>query len=74
MSDHVFVVSEWLPKENCGSRLFGKPELWPHIFIVYAGSLDDKTDYMPQRNIWLQDAQSWTCINHDLESFEKNPK
>ena len=32
---------------TCGSTLFGRPEIWPHIRIVGASSLDDKTLFTP---------------------------
>jgi hypothetical protein len=67
-----------LPKQHgfcsdCGSTLFGKPQVWPNLLIVYAGSLDDTSTYPPQTNLWLQDAPEWACIDTNLAAFDKNP-
>jgi len=37
MSGHVFVVSEWLPKENC------EEELWKHCKKIMALTLENET-------------------------------
>ncbi len=58
---------------ECGSTLFGKLDLWPHIWVVCAGTLDSPEAYHPEVNLWLEDAQPWTCINEDLPGFAKNP-
>jgi len=58
---------------NCGTNLFGKPDLWPHILIVYAGALDNPTVYKPAINIWLEDAPAWACVDTNLPKFNKNP-
>ena len=58
---------------RCGSNLFGKPQHWPHILVVYIGALDKPNDFKPEVNIWMQDALTWSCIDKNLENFEKNP-
>lgn len=58
---------------ECGSTLFGKPQHWSHLLIVYAGSLDNSSEILPKKNLWLQDAPSWSCVNHKLESYDQNP-
>jgi len=58
---------------ECGSTLFGKPEHWPNLIIVYAGSLLDASNYKPQANLWVQDAPSWAYIDNSLDTFQKNP-
>jgi len=37
MSGHVFVVSEWLPKENC------EEELWKHFKSLLATTLENES-------------------------------
>ena len=59
--------------DKCGTNLFGKPSFWPHILVVYAGSLNDPVNYKPEVNLWLQDAPLWACIDNKLEMFDKNP-
>lgn len=58
---------------ECGSTLFGKPQLWPHIMIVYSGSLLDSSQYEPKINLWVQDAPRWACLNKLLETYDGNP-
>jgi hypothetical protein len=75
---HQSIGDSNLPKKHgfcpeCGSSLFGKPQHWPHLLIVYAGSLVDSSVFTPQTNLWLCDAPSWACIDHTLQSFDKNP-
>lgn len=58
---------------SCGSNLFAKPNCWPHVLVVYAGSLDRPEQYHPAINLWLREAAAWAVIDHELRSFEKNP-
>ena len=58
---------------ECGTILFGKPTFWPQILAIYAGSLDIPSEYNPEINLWVQDAQSWDHVNDELKIFEKNP-
>ncbi|MCP4473184.1 MAG: hypothetical protein GY821_01130 [Gammaproteobacteria bacterium] len=47
--------------------------MWPHLWVVYAGSLDTPAEYRPEINLWLEEAQPWSCINEDLPGFARNP-
>jgi len=58
---------------NCGSHLFGKPNLWPRILSIYASSLDHPKLYKPEMNIWLAEAPAWACVDQSLKNFDKNP-
>src|SRR5882724_5624548 len=40
----------------CGTRLFGFPELVPHLMAINALSLDDTSAYRPQANIYTKSA------------------
>ena len=67
-----------LPKQHgfcieCGSTLFGKPQHWPNVLIVYAGSLLDSSTYAPETNLWVQDAPKWSCIDDSLKAYSGNP-
>lgn len=57
----------------CGSVLFGLPLIWPHIMVIYAGSLEDPKIFQPEVNLWLSEAQPWACIQRSLVCFDKNP-
>lgn len=72
------IGSSGLPKQHgfcaeCGSTLFGMPEHWPHLIIVYAGSLFDSSSYIPQTNLWIKEAPKWSCIDKSLKTFVGNP-
>lgn len=58
---------------ECGSNLFGKPDHWPHILVVYLGALHHSNDFKPEVNIWMSDALSWSSIDSSLRNFDKNP-
>ncbi len=58
---------------QCGTNLFGKPTLWPDIIVVYAGSLNNPSDYQPEVIVWTQEKPSWACINKELTTFDQNP-
>ncbi len=58
---------------KCGSTLFGKPGVLPHIITVSASSLDDPSEYKPEMSVWVEDAQSWCLSNSELKKFDQNP-
>jgi len=58
---------------NCGSTLFGRPEVWPHIRTVSASSLDNPELFHPEMDAWLEDAQPWVELKSDTVKFEQNP-
>lgn len=57
----------------CGSTLFGRPEVWPHIITVSASSLDDISNFKPSMHVWVEEAQPWIILDHNIPTFEKNP-
>ena len=58
---------------ECGTIMFGKPELWAHIVVVYVGSLNNPAEFSPEINNWTYDMQTWDCVNDKLTSYNKNP-
>jgi len=59
---------------HCGSTVFGRPEVWPHIHTVSASSLDTIKDFSPEMHVWTEDAQSWILFHPDTPQFLNNPK
>jgi len=55
---------------ECGSPLFSSTE---NIFAITAASLDDPSGLQPSIAIWLDSAQPWAPIPHNIERFSKNP-
>ena len=58
---------------QCGSSLFGRPDLWPDIRIVSASSLDDPAQFKPEFTVWTEEAQPWDCVNPKVQQFLRNP-
>lgn len=56
---------------TCGSTLFGRPEIWPHIRIVGASSLDDKTLFTPDMYVWTEEAPKWTLFDPNIPKFDR---
>jgi hypothetical protein len=59
--------------DNCGSTLFGRPEIWPHIRTVSATTLDKPEAFLPSMHVWTENAQSWMNLNSDVPQFPGNP-
>lgn len=51
---------------DCGSSLYGLPEVAPDLVTVRAGSLDDPTIFRPTRDIFATQAQPWDHMDPDL--------
>lgn len=51
---------------DCGSPLFLKNGMHPRTWVLYAGSLDDPSQYKPSRNIYTESAQPWDLMDPDL--------
>lgn len=58
---------------HCGSTLFGRPEVWPHIRTVSASSLDEYKNFKPSMHVWVEEAQPWITLDHNIPVFLKNP-
>jgi len=58
---------------NCGSQVFGIPEMMPGVLGVRAGSLDNPSLYQPTVDIYTASAQSWDCMNPNLPKFPQLP-
>ena len=51
---------------DCGSSLFGLPEIRPDLVTIRAGSLDDPSVFRPTRNIFTSQAQPWDYMDPSL--------
>ena len=47
---------------DCGSLLFGTPESDPGLVTIYAGSLDDPTDFNPREALFVAHRPSWAKL------------
>jgi hypothetical protein len=57
---------------DCGSLLFGTPEVAPEIVTVYVGSLDDPSVFNPAFAQFTRDRPAWDQ-RRDLLEFETTP-
>jgi hypothetical protein len=55
---------------DCGSPLFAGNR---NVFVIAVGSLDEPAAVRPTIAIWLESAQPWAPVLHDVERFAKNP-
>ena len=58
---------------NCGSQLFGKPEAFPGMLAIRAGSLDDPSQYKPQVDIFTSRAPVRDCMDPSRAKFAEMP-
>ncbi|MCH7295162.1 GFA family protein [Acinetobacter higginsii] len=56
---------------NCGSQMFGLPELVPEMISIRAGTLDDPNLYQPQAECFVSHANEWDLLNPNISHFEK---
>ena len=51
---------------DCGSALYGLPEIRPDLVTIRAGSLDDPSVFRPTRDIFTTQAQPWDPMDPSL--------
>jgi hypothetical protein len=57
----------------CGTSLFSRAEVRPHLIGVRVGALDNPEVARPEVTIWTSQAPSWACIATDIPSVEGQP-
>jgi hypothetical protein len=58
---------------NCGSLLFGTPEVSPDAVTIYVGSLDDPAVFKPAYVLFTRDRQPWDMTSGALPEFKTVP-
>ena len=58
---------------NCGSNLFILADLVPDLQGIWATSLDDPNQFLPQVHVWTGSAPWWNKIDDDLKMIVKAP-
>lgn len=58
---------------NCGSQIFGKPEMMPDFIAVRAGTLDDTSMYKPTLDLYTSHATAWDAMDDSLPKFTEMP-
>ncbi len=57
----------------CGTPLFSKAEVRPHLVFVRAGALDDSGLLAPQMTIWTAAAPHWAVFDPALPQYPGQP-
>jgi len=57
---------------DCGSPLYTLPPLHPDVVFIKAGSLDDPSVVVPNRQAWMRSRVEWAEIADGLTSYETN--
>jgi hypothetical protein len=55
---------------ECGSLLFGTPEAAPQMVTIYAGSLDDPTQFQPKEALFTSQRPEWARLAAQLVEHE----
>jgi hypothetical protein len=50
----------------CGTQMFSRAEVRPHLVGVRVGALDDSEIARPEMTIWTSAAPSWACFDPDI--------
>ena len=56
---------------SCHSLLFGTPEAAPDLVTIYAGSLDDRQLFTPQKAQFTRARQAWDTVPAGLPAYEE---
>jgi len=58
---------------HCGSPLFTRGEVVPHLISIRSASLDDATAFKPMVDIWTASAQPWVRLDPDIPHVPRSP-
>jgi hypothetical protein len=58
---------------TCHSGVFGRAEVMPGQINLYAGSLDDTSQFKPQIAIFTRSRPAWDTSSQELTCFETVP-
>lgn len=59
---------------NCGSLLFGTPEIVPDIVTIYVGSMDDPNEFSPEYSQFTRDRPDWDRTEVRIPEHETVPR
>ena len=58
---------------NCGTPLFSRAEVRPHLIGIRVGALDDPSSVTPEAIIWTESAPAWAHLNPELPHVPQQP-
>ena len=59
---------------TCHSIVYGTAEVMPGLLNIYAGSLDDTSQFKPQMAIFTRSRPAWDDSSRNLQCFETVPQ
>lgn len=57
----------------CNSTVYGTAEVIPGLLNLYAGSLDDPSQFKPTIAIFVRERPAWDDVSRGLECFDTLP-
>lgn len=57
---------------DCGSPIYTAPPLHPDVYFIKAGSLDDPSLVIPNREAWMKSRVAWAEIDPNLTKYDAN--
>jgi hypothetical protein len=58
---------------DCGSLLFGTPEVADYMVTIYAGTLDDTSKFHPTAAIFTRSKMHWELFDENIKQFASAP-
>ena len=58
--------------DSCGVHVFSGPDSSPQLIAVKVGSLDDRSDFKVQADIWMKSAPPWHRPHDGARQIEGN--
>lgn len=58
---------------KCGSPIRSFISIAPHVCLIKAGTLNDKSQLKPTKQVWCSSAQPWLELSDEIEKHDKNP-
>ncbi len=58
---------------DCGSPIISMIAMAPDMYMIKAGTLDDKSWIKPTHQFWCSSKQPWLELSDELEKHDRNP-
>ena len=59
--------------KDCGSPIISEIEVMPDLYMIKAGTLDDKSWLKPTHQFWCSSKHPWLELSDELEKHDRNP-
>lgn len=58
---------------DCGSPILSMISMAPDMYMIKAGTMDDKSWLKPTHQFWCSEKQPWLELSDELEKHDQNP-